>query len=90
MFGARVILEKLPGRHWKDWHEAMEQVLAALCVYAGIPAEREPFGLFGHLFPQQALSRLQQHQQSQVLRRDLRLDLPAVTIKEAVSRPVLP
>ena len=63
-FGVKVVLENLPGGHWNDRHNTMEQEVAALCAYAGIPAEREPFGLFGHLLPQQALSRLQQHQLS--------------------------
>ena len=64
-FGVKVVLENLPGGHWNDRHNTMEQEVAALCAYAGIPAEREPFRLFGHLLPQQALSRLQQHQRSQ-------------------------
>ena len=63
-FGVQVILENLPGGHWIERHDAMEQEVAALCVYAGVPAEREPFGLFGHLLPQQALSSLQQNQQN--------------------------
>ena len=50
-FGVR-ILENLPGGHWIDRHNSMEQEVAALCAYSGIPAEREPFGLFGHLLPQ--------------------------------------
>ena len=72
----RVILENLPGAHWANRHNSMGQEIAALCTYAGIPAEREPFGLFGHLLPQQALSNAQQHKRSQVLRPDLRLDAP--------------
>ena len=80
-FGVRVILENLPGGHWTDRHNAMEQEVAALCAYAGLPAEREPFGLFGHLLPQQALTRLQQHQRSQVLRPDLRMDIPPIKVQ---------
>ena len=89
-FGVQVILENLLGGHWTERHDFMEQEVATLCTYAGVPAERKLFGLFGHLLPQQALSRLQQNQQSQVLRPDLRLDLPPVSIKEVVTRPVLP
>ena len=80
-FGVRVILENLAGNHWVDRHNSLEQEVAALCSYAGLPNEREPFGLFGHLLPQQALTRLQQHQRSQVLRPDLRLDIPTITVK---------
>ena len=85
-FGVRVILENLPGGHWIDRHNAMEQEVAALCAYAGLPAEREPFGLFGHLLPQQALTRLQQHQRSQVLRPDLRMDIPPVKVRAPATR----
>ena len=85
-FGVRIILENLPGGHWTDRHNSMEQEVAALCAYSGIPAEREPFGLFGHLLPQQALTRLQQHQRSQVLRPDLRMDIPPVKVRAPVAR----
>ena len=47
----------------------------------GLPNEREPYGLFGHLIPQQALTRLNQHQRSQVLRPDLRLEVPTITVR---------
>ena len=72
----RVVLENLPSRHWIERHNTMAQKIAAVCMYAGIPVEREPFGLFRHLVPQQALNRLQQNQVSQVLSPDLRLEVP--------------
>ena len=68
----------------------MEQEVAALCSYAGLPNERKPFGLFGHLLPQQALTRLQQHQRSQVLRPDLRLDVPPVTVRPPTTTRAQP
>ena len=71
MFGERIILENLDGGHWTDRHNAVQQELAALCPYAGVPAEVEPYGLFSYLLPQQALHRLQQEHQRQVLRQDL-------------------
>ena len=74
--GERVILEALPGGHWTERHDTLAKEVSALCNYAGIVSEREPFGLFGHLVPQSALSRLQQNQSSQVLRPDLRMELP--------------
>jgi hypothetical protein len=85
-FGERVILENLPGGHFTARHNTMEQELASICAWAGLPAECEPFGLFGHLIPQQALHRLQQHQHSQVLRPDLRLEIPPTTVKAATIR----
>ena len=88
--GERIILENLPGGHWIDRHNLMEQEVAALCSYAGVPAEREPFGLFGHLLPQQALNTLQQHQRSQVLRPDLRLDIPTTRVRTHTVRVLHP
>ena len=41
----------------------------------------EPYGLFAHLLPQQALHRLQQERRHQVLRPDLRLEVPPVSVK---------
>jgi len=79
--GERVVLEPLPGAHWVERHDTMAHEVAALCRYSGITAEREPFGLFGHLIPQEALSRLQQNQTSQVLRPDLRLEIPRGRIR---------
>ena len=57
-----------------------ENELASLCVYAGVPVEAEPYGLFGHLLPQEALHRLQR-QKKQVLRPDLRLEIQPTTVK---------
>ena len=83
MFGERIILENLSGGHWTDRHTSVQQELAALCQYAGIPTEVEPYGLFAHLIPQQDLHRLQQGRQHQVLRPDLRLEVPPNTAKAA-------
>ena len=85
-YGERVILENLPGGHWTTRHNSMEQELASLCAWSGMPAECEPYGLFGHLIPQEALHRLQQNQRTQVLRPDLRLEVPPTTVKVGPAR----
>ena len=59
----------------------MAKEVAALCSYAGVMAEREPYGLFGHLLPQEALSSSERNQVSQVLRPDLRMELPKRRIR---------
>jgi hypothetical protein len=80
-FGVAVINANLPGGHWITRHNSIEQELASLCIYAGLPAECEPYGLFGHLLPQQALHQLQRERKHQVLRSDLRLEIPPTTVK---------
>ena len=85
-FGERVICAVLPGGHNTDRHNAMEQEIASLCSYAGVPAECEPYGLFGALLPQEALHRLQRNQHQQVLRPDLRLEVPPTSVRVTGGR----
>ena len=81
LYGEAIISANLAGGHWTVRHNTVEQELSSLCSYAGLPAESEPYGLFAHLLPQQALHRLQQERRSQVLRPDLRIEVPALTVK---------
>ena len=81
MFGEAIISANLLGGHWTARHNTIEQELVSLCSYTGLPAECEPYGLFAHLIPQQVLHRLQQERRSQVLRPDLRLEVPAIKVK---------
>ena len=84
-YGEAVIAANLAGGHWSVRHNVVEQELASLCSYAGLPVECEPYGLFAHLLPQQALHRLQQERRSQVLRPDLRLEIPVLTFVTAAG-----
>ena len=85
-FGERVICATLPGGHFTDRHNAMEQEISSICSYAGVPAECKPYGLFGVLLPQEALHRLQRNQHQQVLRPDLRLEVPSMTVRVTGGR----
>ena len=85
-FGERVICANLPGGHFTARHNAMEQEIASICAYAGVPVECEPYGLFGAFLRQEDLHRLQQHQHQQVLRPDLRLEVPPTTVKVTGGR----
>ena len=85
-FGEKVICANLPGGHFTERHNAMEQELASICAYSGVPVECEPYGLFGALLQQEDLNRLQQHQHQQVLRPDLRLELPPTTVRVTGGR----
>ena len=82
--GERVILENLPGGHWTDRHNSMEQEMAAICAYAGLPAEREPFGLFGHLIPNRHSPGSSRTREARGP--DLRIDMPPITIKIAIKQ----
>ena len=84
-FGLKIINANVPGGHWTTRHNAIEHELASLCTYAGVPVECEPYGIFGHLLPQQALHRLQRGQY-QVLRPDLRLEVAPTSIKVTPRR----
>ena len=64
----------------------MEQEIASLCSYAGVAAKCEPYGLFGALLPQGALHRLQRNQHQQVLRPDLRLEVPPTSVRVTGGR----
>ena len=64
----------------------MEQDFASICSYAGIPAECEPYRLFCAWLPQEALHRLQRNQHQQVLRPDLCLEVPSMTVKVTGGR----
>ena len=79
LFGERVINEKLAGGGWTRRHNSIIWKLNALACYAGLPVEYEVYGIFAHLLPQQALSRLEKNRTRQVLRPDFRLDYPSET-----------
>ena len=84
-FGVKVINAAIPGGHWTQRHNAIEHELAPLCSYASLPVECKPYGLFGHMLPQQALHRLQRGQH-QVLEPDLRLEVAPTTVKVSLRR----
>lgn len=73
----RVICSNLPGGRFTERHNAMKQEIASICAYAGVPVECEPYGLFGAL---KDLHQLQRHQHQQVLRLDLRLEVPPTRV----------
>ena len=79
LYGDRVVGQNLPGGGWTRRHDSIKLELNGCCVYAGLQALCEPFGLFGQFLPQQPLHRLQYRQTRQCLRPDFLLHLPLPT-----------
>ena len=79
LYGDRVVGQNLPGGGWTRRHDTVKLELNSCCVYAGLQAVCEPFGLFSQFLPQQPLHRLQYRQTRQCLRPDFLLHLPLPT-----------
>ena len=56
-------------------HDTIKQELNGGCLWSGVQAECEPYGLFGDLIRQQPLNRSQARQARQILRPDFKLDI---------------
>ncbi len=67
----------LPGDHWRTRHDKLKLAIQSLCTWARLPATAEVFGLFSHLIPAQALTRLERGRKRQALVPDFRLEMPS-------------
>ena len=57
MYGDRLCTETcLSGGHQTRRHDQIKLELNNICIWAGLEAECEPYGMFGHLIPQQPLN----------------------------------
>ena len=78
MFGDRLCTETcLSGGHQTRRHDQIKLELNNICIWAGLEAECEPYGMFGHLIPQQPLNRLDARRSRQILRPDFDFKIPA-------------
>ena len=76
LFGDRLCTESgLPFDSQRKRHDEIKQEISNTCTWAGLDAECEPYGLFGHLIPQQPLNRIDRRRAKQVLRPDFKLEL---------------
>ena len=76
LFGDRLCTESgLTGDLQRKRHDEIKRELNSTCIWAGLDAECEPYGLFGHLIPQQPLNRIDRSRARQVLRPDFKLKL---------------
>ena len=61
IFGDRIMSEVLPGDHWRVRHDTIKVSIHSLCVWARVPVTVEVWGLFSHLIPAEALTRMEHH-----------------------------
>ena len=76
-YGDNIMSTVLPGDHWRTRHDKLKLAIHSLCTWARLPATAEVFGLFSHLIPAQALTRLERGRKRQALVPDFRLEMPS-------------
>lgn len=79
IFGDNIMSAALPGDHWRTRHDKLKMTLNSLCTWARLPATCEVWGLFSHLIPNEALSRIEGGRKRQGLVPDFRLEMPSTT-----------
>ena len=77
IFGDRVMSEILPGDHWRTRHDRIKMAIHSLCIWARVPVTVEVWGLFSHLIPAEALTRMERGRKRQAIVPDFRMDLPS-------------
>ena len=78
-FGDNVMAAFLPGDSWRTRHDTIKTSINSLCLWSGLRADVEVFGLFGHLIPAVSLDSedsLSRGRKRQGLVPDFRLELP--------------
>ena len=59
IFGDNIMAEVLHGDHWRIRHDKIKMAINSLCIWARLPVTVEVLGLFSHLIPAEALSRME-------------------------------
>ena len=79
IFGDSIMSEVLPGDHWRIRHDKVKMAIHSLCVWARLPVTVEVWGLFSHLIPAQALTRMERGRKRQAIVPDFRIEMPTPT-----------
>ena len=79
IFGDSIMAEVLPGDHWRIRHDKVKMALHSLCIWARLPVTVEVWGLFNHLIPAEALTRMERGRKRQAIVPDFRLEMPTPT-----------
>ena len=57
-YDTAVMNEPIPGDHWRFRHDTVKMANSSLCFWARLEVTAEVWGLFFHLIPIEALSRV--------------------------------
>lgn len=79
IFGDNIMSAALPGDHWRTRHDKLKMTINSLCTWARLPTTCEVWGLFSHLIPNEAMSRIEGGRKRQGLVPDFRLEMPSIT-----------
>ena len=79
IFGDSIMSEILPGDHWRIRHDKIKMAIHSLCIWARIPVTVEVWGLFSHLIPAEALTRMERGRKRQALVPDFRVEMTCAT-----------
>ena len=79
MYGDKVMSQNLPGDHYRTRHDKIKMTLNSLLTWCRIPTTCEVWGLFSHLIPNEALSRMESGRKRQGLVPDFRVEVPDET-----------
>ena len=79
IYGDSIVSEVLPGDHWRVRHDNVKMAIHSLCVWARLPVTVEVWGLFSHLIPAEALTRMEKGRKRQAIVPDFRLTMPSPT-----------
>ena len=60
IYGDSIMSEILPGDHWRARHDKVKLTIHSLCTWARLPVTVEVWGLFSHLIPAAALTRMKE------------------------------
>ena len=58
LYGDKIVGQNLTGGGWTRRHDSVKSELNSCCVWDGLEAVCEPYGLHGQFLPQQPLNRL--------------------------------
>ena len=78
-YGDKIVSQNLTGGGWTRRHDAVKSEINSSCVWAGLQAVCEPYGLFGQFLPQQPLNRVEYRRTKVCLRPDFLFQLPLAT-----------
>ena len=75
IFGDSIMSEILPGDHWRIRHDNVKMAIHSLCVWVRLPVTVKVWGLFSHLIPAEALTRMERGRKRHAIVPDFRREM---------------